>query len=496
MTAENRDGTARRARYAIERGVGVHPAALGLVAVVAAWIVTFGVLVVRRHDRFWDVDFDMGIYDQAIWLLAHGREFITVRGLPVFGHHGTFSLLLFVPAYWLGAGANFVNVVQVVVLALGAIPLYLLARERAIAPWGAAALGTAFLLHPALQFFSWELFHPETIAITPLLCAYLCSVRRSWGWFAFWTLLAISSKEDVAIAVAALGLIVALRGDRRIGLATAGLAAVWFVLVSQVMLPVVSGHPAHYESLYSGVGGSPTGILETAFTDPGNLTSRIWSAESGEFAWKLTAPFGLTPILAPVPLLMGLPQFLLDAVSDVAWTRAITYRYAALPLAAIALAMVEGVAFLGRRLGRLAAFTAPALVLACALAGTLAWGPSPVGAEYRRGWWPPPTDPRLEAKEAAIATIPDDAAVSATYTLVPHLSHRVEIYTFPNPWRGHNWGYRDRDMRDPSTVDWIVVDRQTLGPDDRALLASLLDAGKFTRVYDGDDLIVARRVHG
>ena len=29
-----------------------------------------------------------------------------------------------------------------------------------------------------------ELFHPEVIAITPLLCAYYCSVRKRWGWFA------------------------------------------------------------------------------------------------------------------------------------------------------------------------------------------------------------------------------------------------------------------------------------------------------------------------
>ena len=48
----------------------------------------------------------------------------------------------------------------------------------------AAPLGIAFLLHPALQFFMSELFHPEVIAITPLLCADDCSVRKRWGWFA------------------------------------------------------------------------------------------------------------------------------------------------------------------------------------------------------------------------------------------------------------------------------------------------------------------------
>src|SRR5262245_44525610 len=93
-----------------------HPAVLALAAFAATWIVTFGVLVVRRHHGFWDVDFDMGIQDQSIWLLAHGRGFMTVRGLQVFGHHATPAYYLLVPAYWLGAGPDVLNVFQVVVL--------------------------------------------------------------------------------------------------------------------------------------------------------------------------------------------------------------------------------------------------------------------------------------------------------------------------------------------------------------------------------------------
>ena len=76
----------------------------------------------------------------------------------------------------------------------------------------------AFLLHPALQFFMSELFHPEVLAITPLLCAYYCSVRKRWAWFACFAVLAVCWKEDVALAVAILGLVIALRGDRRVGL--------------------------------------------------------------------------------------------------------------------------------------------------------------------------------------------------------------------------------------------------------------------------------------
>ena len=476
-----------------------HPAELVLAVALVVWVVTFAVLVVRRHERFWSVDFDMGIYDQAIWLLARGQSFITVRGLPVFGHHATFGLLLFAPASWLGAGPSFLNVVQVMVLALGAVPLYLLGRARALGPWAAAAIAGAFLLHPALQFLGWELFHPETIAITPLLSAYLCAVRRSWGWFAAWAVLAVSFKEDLALAVVVLGLVIAFRphrqpGDRRAGLVTAALAALWFVAVTQLLIPAVAGHPAHYEALYSGVGGSPSGVIETAVSDPGEITSRVLSSESGDFAWKLLAPFGLTALLSPGVLAVGLPQFGADVLSDTSWTREISYHYAALPLAAVAIAAVEGAAFLVRRFGGAARWLVPTGVLACAFAATLAWGPSPIGSEYRRQWWPPQNDPRLDIKRAAVDAIPDDASVSAVYTFVPHLSRREQIYSFPNPWRPSNWGFEDRDTRDPRTVDWLVVDRVALGDEDRMLLDRILASGSWDVVRDVDGVVLAKRI--
>src|SRR5262245_48250739 len=144
---------------------------------IAVWVATFSVLVYLKHDRFASVDFDMGIHDQSVWLLAHFRGFLTVRGLQVFGHHATPGYALFVPFYWIGAGPHFLNITQVVVAGLGAVPVFLLARYRTGRAWIGTALGIAFLLHPALQYFMSELFHPEVIAITPLLCAYYCSVR-------------------------------------------------------------------------------------------------------------------------------------------------------------------------------------------------------------------------------------------------------------------------------------------------------------------------------
>src|SRR5829696_6033473 len=98
---------------------------------VVVWSLVFIYLGFQRHDRFGTYGFDLGIYDQAIWLLSRFETpFITLRGLNFWGTHANPILVLFVPFYWLGAGPHFLLVVQVASQALGAVAVFLLARDR------------------------------------------------------------------------------------------------------------------------------------------------------------------------------------------------------------------------------------------------------------------------------------------------------------------------------------------------------------------------------
>ena len=71
-----------------------------LMAMMAAYVLVFGTLTWRQQSNFGTFGFDMGIYDQAIWLLSRLKEpFVTVRGLNYFGHHVNPVTVLFVPFY-------------------------------------------------------------------------------------------------------------------------------------------------------------------------------------------------------------------------------------------------------------------------------------------------------------------------------------------------------------------------------------------------------------
>ena len=139
----------------------VHPATLLTLAGVVAFTIVFGRLGVIHYRNFASWSFDMGIYDQGFWLVSRGGEsFVTVRGLEFWGHHVNLVAFLFAPFYWLGAGPSFLYVAQAFVLGLGALPVYLIARDRFSNPWVGLAFAAAFLLYAPIQWISSANFHP------------------------------------------------------------------------------------------------------------------------------------------------------------------------------------------------------------------------------------------------------------------------------------------------------------------------------------------------
>lgn len=462
-----------------------------LAAVVAAYSGHFLRLLLLRHGRFATFDYDLGIWDQYVWLWAHGEGFNTIRGLQNLAFHVSPSLVVFVPFYWLGAGPNLLNAAMVASVAAGAVPVYRLGRRLLDDEWVAVVLAAVYLGHFSLQWQLWETFHPETLAIGPLLFGYEALHRRRWVSGVAWLALAVGCKEDIALAVAAMGLVVALQGQRRRGVLLALAAAAWFVVATQVLMPRFTDVGVFYRDFYGHLGDDTAGLVDTAVTNPTAYTRQLEDANLVGYVRDLLLGYGFVPLLAPSLLLIGLPQVLANLLSAVSNSWPVRVHYAAVPVAAMALAMVHGVARVGSASVRraLVGWTA-----AACLATSAAWGISRFSVDYDQGFWPLTPDPVNEVRRDAIDVVPGDAAVAASYNLVPHLAHRSRIYTFPNPFREQNWGVRGEGRPDPDVVEWLVVDDAVTDTADADLLAGLVDDGVFEVVTDEAGIVVARRV--
>lgn len=474
-------------------GVKRHVPEWLLAAMMLTYVGVFGTLTWSQQSNFGTFGFDMGIYDQGIWLLSQFKvPFDTVRGLNYFGHHVNLVTVAFVPAYWLGAGPHFLYVVETVWEALGALAVWLLARDLLGSRWLALGLGAAYLLFPSIEWINWWQFHPDALMITPLLFAYWFGSQQRWRGFWVSLLVALSCKEDAALAAFMIGVIVAVRWNRRMGILAAATSALWFIVATQLILKTLDrGEGPFYQYLFPGFGTTLPQIAFNMVAHP----SRWWhlALRPGRVAFtlQLLAPVAFLPVLALPIAAIGGPQFVVDIAAGLRYTHDIHYYYAAAVDVGIFAATVEAIALLGRwrwlRRGLVG------LVVVTSLATNVAYSPSPLSRQFHSGIWVAPS-PRDAALNHAIALVPPTAGVSATYALVPHLTHRVHIFEFPNPWVATNWGVFGRHTLPPGDVSWLVLD--TRNPNfDVALYDRLVGPGGGFRVVSAQQgVVVARRV--
>jgi uncharacterized membrane protein len=498
----------------------VHPAAWCVLLGSVIFTVVFGRLGAQHHRNFGTWSFDMGIYDQALWLVSRGKSWNTVRGINVWGHHVNLIAFAFVPFYWLGAGPSFLYLVQAMALGTGAVPTYLIARDRLASPWLGALLAYAYLMYAPIQWIAWANFHPEALVITPLLFAWWFATRSRWRWCFVSVVIALSTREDAAMAVFVMGLVLwatmrwrrhdvddsaqldsaqlddaGRRRDQRLALLISAVGVVWYLLAMRVVIPHFNRgqQPFYIDYFYGNYGSSTTEIVTTMLQRPDRVVSDATQPDRIRFYRDLLLPWGGLPLLGLPQLLMAVPQMLASVIGLSPYARSIRYQYTAIMIAPIVIAAIHGTA-LAMRLQFARRVVIP-WILVCMYVSNVAWSPSPISAND--GAWAKPAVRHAVIREA-LRVVPDDASVTATYGIVPHLTHREQIYDWPNPWVmayfGNDDGYR---FPDPDVIDYLVLDLLNVSAEHRQIVDELIaPGGEFEVLFDAADVLVARRVPG
>jgi uncharacterized membrane protein len=456
---------------------------------VAVYVYFFTKWTVHLHDAYATFGFDFGIYDQGLWLLSRfKRPFITFMGRHLFGDHTSFILLLLVPLYWIAPSAHTLLFVQAAVLGVAAVPLFLLARQLLRDDLLAAALAVAFLLNPALGWLNMEQFHPDVFEVPLLLFALWCVVTRRWLGFLVCVGLALLVKEDVFLTTLPLGVVVALRFDRRAGLIAAGMSllyggvALWWILPALNGVGSLNGWRVPF--------GGPGGFIKRTFTHPSDVIRYLSQDNRPWYTWQLLAPTALAALLAPSIAIVAAGPLAANVISNFYYQHRLQYHYTAPIIAILAAATVFGIAHFRLAWLRSALVT---LVVAASFVSAYQWGPA--------SWSRHPAalgdtrSPRIAFIREASAMIPGDAAVSSFYGWATHLDHRERIYDFPVPWHAQNWGtFTQEGQRLPAadTVDYVLVS-DDLGPRERTILAEQVLPHFDVVFHRGGVLLLHRR---
>ena len=417
---------------------GLSPRLL-LAAAVAGFAGGFAALADIRHEAYWSGRFDLGNLTQAVWSTAHGHllEMTDLQGRQIsrLGAHFDPIVAALAPLWRVWPSPVLLLVVQAVAVALGAVPVFLLARKHLRSEWAGLGFALVYLLYPATEWLVVDDFHPVALATPLLLTGFWLLDEERLLAFAVTAGLACLTKEHIGFVVAAMGLWYALSRRRPVGLAIAMAGAAASLIAIAVIVPhFAPGGGSPFESRYADVGGSPSGIVKTALTHPSTTLSALTEARDLQYVFHLLLPLAFLSLLAPGVALTAGPEVLLNVLSDVRTQTSIHFHYTAGAIPGLVVGAIFGAARL-RDGNRAPLASLPRVVVLISVLATVLYGPIPAWSHVPFGQDAGGFQYRITARDHAAATavrlIPRSAAVSASNTMGAHLSGRRRVFSFP-----------------------------------------------------------------
>jgi uncharacterized membrane protein len=373
--------------------------------VVIAWCL-LAAAGLARHALNASNLFDMGIFDQAIWLIAHGLPpNSTTLGFHILGDHAAVVLYPLAILYWLPRPLFWLLCLQALALALIPLPIFRIARQAGLDDRWALAVSAASLLYPAVFNLALDDFHPEVLAVPLLLHAAWAGLEGRHGEMIVCLAASLACKEVLGLTVAGLGAFFWLAGRKPAGIGVFAAGLAWFGFAAGWIVPHFSGQ------------------------GPGALARYAWLARADlrDLAWQLVGPPALgylVMLVAPVALalkpryawvaLPALPMVLLNLLSAAPEQRDLLHQYTASVFPFLLLWQIRSLADATRVRAWHLGVWATAGFLALAKYGYFA-------TDFQ-------VDSRiLAAEHAAIRAINGPGGVLAPSHLCPHLAHRVTI---------------------------------------------------------------------
>jgi uncharacterized membrane protein len=418
-----------------------------------AYFIVYSILSVLRHESYHSLGFDLGLYDQVIWNTTQGRplESTMTQAFPLphssLSDHFSPVYLLVALFYFAWPHPETLLVLQTLALALGAWPVYLLARLKLPAGFAVCWVLAYFLFVP-LAYINLDDFHEIAFSLAPLGFALYFLERGRRGWFLISLLFTFLVKEEMPLIGVGFGAYALLgKRDWKLGLSVLVVSLVAFAAVIQLVIPYFSaGRSYPYFALrYAQVGGSPSGILTTLVTDPLRIARSLLQRQKTYFVVSIFgSSLGLSALAGWASLLL-LPTLAYLLLSNYAPEYSFITQYSG-PL----IPLVVGTAILGlARLRESARLPVMAAVIASSFLFSWAYGDMPFSRKF---------DPSMFSMQSRYATfvrqldqIRPDARVSAENGFPSHLSERRYIYD-----------YQFEGVQD---ADWVVLDYEATNYD-------------------------------
>lgn len=337
-----------------------------LILSILCYIFYFSYLGVSRHLSLSSYYYDLGIANQVASNTSRGfflemTNHIGVGNISRFAYHFDPFFALLSPLYFIQDGAESLIMAQVVALALGAIPVYLLAllvfSKKKFGSMSPKLFGFFFAFLYLSYFPSqWTLINDVHMVVfaTPLLLSsfYFAVTKRFW-WSLCFAILALLTKENVALTVAMMGVFFIIKSliwpslirfDINLGQKLSSytsevstlkfgtilllVGALSFVLIMTIVIPHFRTD-LHFATLYYS-------------KDSAENIRRIFQESTFDYFFLTLSPMAFLSLLSPLHLLISAPEWAINLLSKNTNLRSLQFQYTAIISAFVTISAIYG----------------------------------------------------------------------------------------------------------------------------------------------------------
>jgi uncharacterized membrane protein len=380
---------------------------------------------------------------QTVWNTGHGNFFVLTGEdgtVSRFSIHADLILILLAPLYYIWENVRILLITQSLLLALGAIPVYLLSKKLLKSIYASFVFVGVYLLHPSLEWANIYDFHTITIAIPLLLSTFYFAYIKKWKLFTLFAMLSLLCREDIGLIIAGLGVIMFFLLHEKIkGLITVIIGGGWFSFMAAFVIPHFSKGDTGWLTTFYQYGSVDSynffTTLQNVFAKGGAL---LFTSYALHYYISILKPFAFLPLLGLPFILPSMPPISVNVLSqkNIMVSTILHYEAGIIPFFLIAsifgffffFSLIKKIPYTKRHY-QVIFISLLSLLVLYILRDNYANDPLPISPNCFCQIYNVTTADNQFSN--LLGTIPRNAIISASPEIRAHLTRRVDSYVLP-----------------------------------------------------------------
>jgi len=386
---------------------------------ICIYALGFSAISIYKYMHLGYNGLDLAIFTNVLENVVSGNGFwSSIQGHHYFADHFTPLLVLLLPLYYIWHSPLLLLIIQSIILALTAWPVFLLAKKIINEKWG-VLLALLWLINPLLWNVNIHEWHVIPWAIPLLLFAYYYYLAKDYKKFLIFILLSLLIREDVVVVTAMFSLLALVEKRNWKWIVSPGLLATAYFAFTMWLVSSLRPGGSRFFIYYDWI----------LTAKPLDWLAHLAGIASVEMLVGLSLAFLLLPWLKPKYLLLSLGVFLQFALTSGGGGNIATdTHYASLFLPGLIIASLHGLNKLTHTSNKLTRFlTFDARITKVGIGLCLVYLLCVLGPGY--GIIMQLVHPyQAKAEKQIINSLKNQKNIAASYRYLPDFSNHEQLY--------------------------------------------------------------------